>query len=43
MSLINEIVEFSLFLPEGVTIDFETTKHASDVKVVKWKRNSKDS
>jgi hypothetical protein len=41
MSFINEIFKISLFLPEGVKSDFENTKRASDVKVVKWKKAAK--
>jgi hypothetical protein len=37
----NAIFKNSLFLPEGVKIDFENTKHASDVKGGKWKRTAK--
>jgi hypothetical protein len=41
MSFINEIFEFSLFLPEGVKIDFENTQRASEVKAVKWGKTTK--
>jgi hypothetical protein len=41
MSFINEIFKISLFLPEVVKIDFENTKHASDVKEVKWKKHQR--
>jgi hypothetical protein len=41
MSFMNQISRFSLFLPEAVKIDFESTKRASDVKGVKWKKAAK--
>jgi hypothetical protein len=41
MSFINEIFKISLFLPEGVRIDFENTKRTSDVEAVKWKKTTK--
>jgi hypothetical protein len=41
MSFINEIFKISLFLPEGVKIDFENTTCAWDVKAVKWKKTEK--
>jgi hypothetical protein len=43
MLFINEIFQISLFPPEEVKIDFENTKHASDVKAVNSKKDSKDS
>jgi hypothetical protein len=43
MSFIIEIFKISLFLPEGMKIDFENTKRASDGKAVKWIKDSKDS
>jgi hypothetical protein len=43
ISFINEILKMSPFLPEGVKVNFENTERASDLKVVKWKKDSKDS
>jgi hypothetical protein len=41
MSFICEIFKISLFLPEGVEIDFENTKRTSDVKAIRWKNTTK--
>jgi hypothetical protein len=41
MSFINEILKISFFLPDGVKIDFENIKHASDAKAVKKKKTAK--
>jgi hypothetical protein len=34
----NNISKNSLFLPEGVKIDFENTQPPFDAKAVKWKK-----
>jgi ribosomal silencing factor RsfS len=41
MSFINKMLKISIFLPEGVTIDFENAKRASDVKAVELKKKAK--
>jgi hypothetical protein len=43
MSFINKRFRIYLFLPEGVIIDIENIRRASDVSEVKWKKDSKDS
>jgi hypothetical protein len=43
MSFIDEIFKISLFLPEGVKIDFENTKCVSDVTALKSTKDSEDS
>jgi hypothetical protein len=37
----DDISKNSLFLPEGMTIDFENTKCPSHVKAVKWTRGQR--
>jgi hypothetical protein len=36
----NDRSKNSLFLPDGVKIDFENTKRPSDVQTVEWKKDS---
>jgi hypothetical protein len=43
MPFTSDTSENSLFLPEGVKIDFENAKRPSDVKAVKWKKDSRGS
>jgi hypothetical protein len=41
ISFINEIFTISLFFPEGVKINFENMKRASDGEALKWKKTTK--
>jgi hypothetical protein len=43
MQFMNDISKNSLFLPEGVKIDFEKINRPADVKAVKWEKNSRGS